>query len=153
MGVGSRHHLVIRSSVIVTRINSVHIGRSLGVWLLIVLAETIHGIVRQLFLVDLVGDFRARQIGVFTGSLIILVIATVTIKWLGANTTKQQFAVGIIWVVLIVAFEVSLGLFLHYTPERILSDYDLPRGGLMGLGLLVMLCAPYLAARARRFGI
>ncbi len=126
-----------------------HIGRAIAVWLLIVIAETIHGIARQ----HLVGDFKARQIGVFTGSLIILAIATAAIKWLDARHRAQQFAIGALWVFLIVVFELSLGIILDYSPERILSDYDLSQGGLMGLGLLFMLCAPYFAAKLRRFGV
>ena len=47
-------------------------------------------------------------------------------------------------------FELSLGRFvLGYSWERILSDYNLPKGGLMGFGLLFLLFAPRLAARLR----
>jgi hypothetical protein len=49
--------------------------RALVVWLLIVAAEVVHGIARALWLEPRVGDFRARQIGVFTGSAMILAIA------------------------------------------------------------------------------
>lgn len=126
------------------------IGRMLSVWLLIVLAETLHGVLRQLLLVEWLGDFKARQIGVVTGSLLILLITTLTIPWLHAPRPKQQFTIGLCWVVLMVVFEVSLGLFLHYPMARILEDYDLTQGGLMGAGLLVLLCAPYLASKVRQ---
>lgn len=50
-------------------------GRAIGVWVLLILAEVLHGIARNLLLSPFVGDFRARQIGVFTGSFIILALA------------------------------------------------------------------------------
>ena len=43
--------------------------RAFLVWLLIIAIESVHGTLRVLFLQPLVGDFRARQIAVFTGSL------------------------------------------------------------------------------------
>lgn len=54
------------------------------------------------------------------------------------------------WAGLTLAFEVLLGrLLLGYPWERIASDYDLPRGGLMPLGLLALILAPSLAGRIR----
>ena len=49
-------------------------ARAFAIWLLLITAEVVHGIVRTLVLTPAVGDFRARQIGVFTGSLLILLI-------------------------------------------------------------------------------
>ena len=41
--------------------------RALLVWLIIIGVETVHGILRGLFLAPLIGDFQARRISVFTG--------------------------------------------------------------------------------------
>lgn len=124
-------------------------SRVLAVWLSIVVAETLHGILRQMFLVPAIGDLPARQVGVFVGSAIIFAIAWSCIRWIGARRARDLFAIGAVWVALIVAFEISLGLVLGYSRERMLSDYDVARGGWMGFGLLFLLCAPWLAARAR----
>lgn len=124
-------------------------SRALLAWLLIVLAETVHGILRQLLLAPAIGDLPARQLGVFVGSAIIFAVAWLTIRWIGARRVREQFAIGAVWVALILAFEISLGLALGYSRERMLSDYDLANGGWMGFGLLFLLCAPWLAARAR----
>jgi hypothetical protein len=123
--------------------------RVLAVWCLIVVAETIHGILRQAFLMPAIGDLPARQVGVFVGSAIVFAIAWLCIRWIGARRPRRLFAIGAVWVALIVAFEVSLGLALGYSRERMLSDYDLANGGWMGFGLLFLLCAPWLAAKAR----
>lgn len=119
-------------------------------WLLIDVAETLHGVLRGLLLVPLLGDFPARQVGVAIGSLIVLAIAYATVRWMGARTLWQQVAVGLAWVVGIVAFEIALGRLLGYSWSRLLEDYDLRRGGLMGFGLLVLVCAPWITARLRK---
>jgi hypothetical protein len=48
--------------------------RSVAIWFVIIAGETIHGILTTLLLVPLLGDFRARQVSVATGSLLIFVI-------------------------------------------------------------------------------
>lgn len=124
-------------------------ARALAVWLVIMVAEAIHGTLRQLFLTPVVGDLPARQIGVSVGSAIVFVIAWLGIRWIRARGLPQQMLVGAMWVLLTVAFEVGLGAALGYSRERILSDYDVTAGGFMGFGLLFMLLAPALAARGR----
>jgi len=127
------------------------IGRALLVWLVLIAAETVHGILRAVALVPLVGEFRSNQIGVFTGSAIILVIAYLTIRWIGATQRSELLTVGAIWLALTVAFEVLFGRFVvGLSWERIAADFDLPRGGLMPLGLLLLLFAPMIAGRLRR---
>ncbi len=124
-------------------------SRAMLTWLLIVVAESIHGIIRQRFIAPVIGDLPARQIGVLIGSGIIFAIAWLCIRWIGARASGQQLRVGALWVVLIIAFEFGLGLMLGYSRERMLSDYDLANGGLMGFGLLFLLFAPMLAAKLR----
>jgi len=127
--------------------------RALTVWLVIIAAETAHGVLRQLFLTPLVGDLRARQIGVAVGSLIILAIALALGRWLDARSLRDQLGVGLAWVALTVVFEVALGASLGLPLERALADYDISAGGFMAFGLLFMLLAPALAARIRNRGV
>lgn len=122
-------------------------ARAFVVWLTVMTAEVVHGVLRTLFLVPLVGDFRARQLGVLTGSVLILAIAFLCAGWIRARP-GERLAVGAIWVCLTLAFEVVLGrLLLGYPWERLWSDYDVLRGGLMPFGLLVMGLAPAVAGR------
>ncbi|TWU49313.1 hypothetical protein [Rubripirellula reticaptiva] len=124
--------------------------RSLAVWLLIIVAEIIHGIVRAIALVPMIGEFRSNQIGVFTGSSIILAIANFTIRWIGAKRRNELLLVGLIWLVLTVAFEVLFGrLVVGLSWERIGSDYNVLNGGLMPLGLLFLFFSPTVASKLR----
>jgi hypothetical protein len=122
--------------------------RAAAVWVVLMGAEVVHGVLRRVYLVPRVGDLRARQIGVFIGSARILMIASLTARWLQARTTASQVLVGSLWLVLTLAFEAGLGrLVLRYSWERVVSDSDLRRGGLLPVGLLVLVLAPWLSSR------
>jgi len=125
--------------------------RAFLVWCIIIAVETVHGILRSLLLVPMMGDFPARQISIFTGSLLIFGVTLFLIKWIAAKTRLQLVGVGLLWVVLTVLFEISLGrLALSLPWDRITEDYDITRGGLLGFGLLFMAGSPLLAATFRR---
>jgi hypothetical protein len=124
--------------------------RAFTIWLVIIAVETIHGILRGVLLVPLVGDLPARQIGVLIGSLLIFIVAYFCIRWLASRTKLQLFGVGLLWVVLTVLFEIALGrLVLDLPWDRITEDYDFTRGGFLGLGLLFMAVSPILATALR----
>lgn len=123
--------------------------RAFLVWLIIIVAETLHGILRNLFLAPRIGDFRARQVGVFIATFLIFIISLFFIKFIKATDKKQLLFIGVGWVVLTLLFEVSLGRFLHLSWNRILSDYNLLKGGLMPIGLLFMMLSPLAAAKVR----
>ena len=130
--------------------DAVFLPGAFAVWLIIIGGETVHGTLRTLFLVPLTGDFHARQIGVFIGSLLILGIAWLFIGWVQATSTKALIAVGLFWTALTVLFEVLLGrLVLGVSWEKIASDYDITNGGLMLFGLTFMVFAPLLATQMR----
>jgi hypothetical protein len=121
--------------------------RAIAIWLLIVVAESISGTIRQIWIAPAIGERSSHQIGVLIGSALILFIAWLTARWLSARTLKTQLQVGAFWIVLMVAFEFSLGAALGYSRARIMADYDLSQGGLMGFGLIAMLVAPAFGAR------
>ena len=124
------------------------LARGVAIWLLIILAETIHGILRTLLLEPLVGDPTARQVSVFIGSVIIIAITFVFVRWLKACYASQFILIGTTWVILTIVFEILLGrLVMDLSWERIASDYNVLQGGMMVFGLLVMLLAPVAIAR------
>jgi hypothetical protein len=50
-----------------------------------VVAETVHGTVRTLLFAPRIGDGQARQVSVVTGSLLIIGIAYLFIRWVRAG--------------------------------------------------------------------
>lgn len=127
--------------------NHSFILRALAVWLLIVLAEVVNGTLRQVLIAPLIGDHTARQISTLSGCALILLITWATSAWLGATTRRTQWAVGALWVVLMLAFEIGFGRFVVGASwQQLSADYNLREGGLLGLGMLWLLCAPRMAA-------
>ena len=119
------------------------------VWMLIMLAETGHGMVREVFIAPVIGGLRARQLGVLVGCILIFVIAWLTARWMNATTRRQQLTVGAFWVLLTVIFEFALGRATHLSWTRILSDYNPAHGGFMLFGLAFMFITPWLTRRLR----
>jgi nitric oxide reductase large subunit len=124
--------------------------RTIAVWLVMIAGEMIHGIVRSIVLTPRVGDMPARQIGVFTGSLVNLGITHFFIEWIDARTVHARLVIGVVWVVLTMVFEVTFArLVMKSSWERIRSDYDLAHRGLLPIGLVALAGSPIVASRLR----
>jgi hypothetical protein len=119
------------------------------VWMLMMLAETGHGVIREVFIAPVIGGLRARQLGVLVGCVIIFIIAWLTARWMNARTTREQLYAGGFWVALTLIFEIALGRATNLGWTRILSDYNPLHGGLMLLGLAFMFITPWLTRRLR----
>ena len=123
--------------------------RVLLAWLIIAVAESVHGVLRRLFVLPLIGELRAHQVGIVVGCIIIFAIAWASIRWIGARSTSELLKTGATWMVLMAVFELSLGYAFGYPLSRILQDYNMAEGRLMIFGMVFMLGAPALAAKAR----
>jgi hypothetical protein len=120
--------------------------RAIGIWLTLVAIESIHGVVRRLVLEPQLGDLFARQVSVLTGSVLIIVVFWFTLRWLGPQPAQRWWKVGLLWLTLMLAFEIGLGRAAGTSWDRIASDFDVRRGGFLGLGMLVILVAPRVLA-------
>jgi hypothetical protein len=124
--------------------------RALIVWLLIAGIEILQGILRVRLLNRRVGDHRARQIGVGTGSAAILLVAWFAVPWIGAQTLGELLGTGFLWLVLMLALDVGFGCWVFRMPwKRIAEDFDLRRGRLLAVGMLILFLAPLLVAWLR----
>lgn len=122
--------------------------RALAVWLLIMAGESLHGALRRLlFSADVI--FAMRQVSVVVGVLIVFAVSWLCVPWLRLRTTRSALAVGALWIVLTLVFEVSIGRLTGLSWSQMLAEYDLTRGGIMPLGLLAMGLAPWLVQRLR----
>lgn len=127
--------------------------RAFLVWLVIIATESLNGALRRLLLSPEV-EFGVRQVSVVIGSIIIFAITWLFMAWIKVRTTRAALAIGALWVVLTLAFEITLGRLTGAGWAYILADYDLPHGGLMPLGLLAMGLTPWAVSwlQARRKG-
>jgi len=125
------------------------IGRALLVWLLMMTIETIHGVLRSRFLVPVIGAVGASQIGVLIGSALILTIAILLIGWIHPTSERALLTIGVMWLVLTLTFEFGLGHALGRPWAALLADYDLTRGGLLSIGMVLLALSPWIAAHFR----
>ena len=101
-------------------------------------------------LVPVVGDFHARQIGIFTGSIINLIVAALFVRWIRPTRVVDAIAIGVLWLVLTVTFEVAFGrAVMQASWQRIGSDYDVVHGGLLPIGLMLLTVVPLITAKVR----
>ena len=113
-------------------------------------AETLQGLWRVKVLALWMGDEFARDVVVFTGSLIILLITFACIDWIPARDTRTLLLVGSTWMVLTIGYEMALGrIAFDRSWSEIASDFDLFQGKLLPLGLVFLLFAPLLTAWLR----
>lgn len=123
-------------------------GRGLLVFLLIMAVETVHGVLRGLFLSPRVGEEMAAKIGWPVGLILVMLIAILTIKWVGLKDSRTLLALGAIWAVLTAAFEIMIGLLRGMGTPEIMAELN-PLSGTIAYSAAVMFIAPWLAARLR----
>ena len=79
---------------------------------------------------------RARQVSVFTGALLIAIVLSLTLKRVGPRAVRGWWALGLFWLALTLTFEIGLGRATGTEWDRLASDFDPRRGGLLGFGML-----------------
>ena len=128
--------------------------RGAVVWAVMMAAESFLGALRMFLLVPMVGELRGRQIGLAVGMAVVLALACLFVRWMGASNGRQLLNIGLTWAALTLLFEVALGrLVMGLSWGRITDDYNPARGALMGFGLAFMALCPLIAAKLRRPGV
>jgi hypothetical protein len=109
-------------------------------------------VLRNRFLVPIIGDVGSRQIGVLIGSALILGVAILTIGWIHPTSERSLMTIGALWLGLTLAFEFGLGRAVGRPWNDMLADYDLSRGGLLSIGMVVLALSPWIATRIHNAG-
>lgn len=125
-------------------------GRALLVWLALVPVAVANGTVRRFLLLPSVGAYAGHLISSVTLSLLILLVAWLSIRWIGPVTARQAWRAGLLWLLCTVAFEFVAGHYLFGNPwEKLLADYDVRQGRVWLVVLLATAVAPRWAAGRR----
>jgi hypothetical protein len=124
------------------------IWRALGVWLFILLLANVNGAAREFWIVPSLGVTAGRAISSLLLSGVVFLLTWLTIHWIYPGTRGDALAIGVFWVGLTLAFEFLVG---HYVFRKswvaLMEDYDVSRGRIWVLVLLVTMLAPLWAAR------
>ena len=125
-------------------------SRGLIIWVLIMLVETVHGVLRGLLLVPRFGEATAGRIGLLAGTALVFVVTLLLIRWTGIRRGTSLLALGAIWAALTAAFEALIGMLRGWDPGRIAAEINPLAGGPMLYSLCVMFIAPWLCAKLLR---
>jgi hypothetical protein len=123
-------------------------GRGLLIWFVIMLVETLHGVLRGALVVPRIGATAAERLGWPVAAVLVLVISVLLIRWTGIRGKAPLLRLGAAWAVLTVGFELLVGVLRGLDGQALLAALD-PRSGTVAWSAALMLLTPLLAARLR----
>ena len=126
-------------------------GRYLLAWIPMVFIAVANGALRVLTFGKVLPDLRAHQLSTAIGIVILgLYIWAVIRRW-PPSSAEQARRIGVVWVLLTVAFEFVFGrVVMGNSWSRLLQDYNLLQGRVWLVFLAWLATAPYALDRMRR---
>jgi hypothetical protein len=118
--------------------------QSLVMWLILAVAMFANGTFRVLVLQPRLGEGLARQVATVSGIAIVLALTLAFVRRLARPGGGDLLKVGVLWLVLTLVFELGMGWISGASWETMVADYDVSRGRLWPLALVVILVAPRL---------
>jgi hypothetical protein len=113
-------------------------------WLAMPIIGIVNGAVREFTYKKALGELRAHQVSVASGIILFgLYVWILSLRW-KIGSAAQAVAIGLIWLVLTIAFEFVFGHYVMHNPwSRLLHDYNILEGRVWVLVLLWITVAPY----------
>ncbi len=119
---------------------------ALGMWFLMLIIAVCSGAVREKWLVPVLGEQRAHQVGTLLVCGVFVAAITAFMRVQPPMSMRQASLLGLAWMCLTIAFEAG---FFHYAAGKpwsaLLADYRVDKGRLWPLVLLTLLITPILA--------
>ena len=119
-------------------------------WFALLVIAVANGALRQLAFGRHMSELRAHQLSTLVGSALIGVAIWFVVRGWPPAGNRQALLIGLLWLVLTVAFEFFMGLVLARRPlPDVLHDYNLLEGRVWVLFLLWLTLAPWVLYRLR----
>ncbi len=124
--------------------------RYLVAWLALLVIAVANGALRQLTFGRHMSELRAHQLSTLIGSVLIGIFIWFVVRRWPPSGDRQALLIGLVWLVLTVAFEFFMGLVLAHRPlSEVLHDYDVSAGRVWVLFLVWLTLAPWVLSRFR----
>ena len=124
--------------------------RATAVWLLLLVIAILNGGVREGWIIPRWGSRTGHIVSTLMLAALIVLTAWISVRWVRLSTPAGAVRVGILWLVLTLAFEFLAG---HYLFRRgwasLWAEYDLSQGRIWVLLPLVTFLAPLLVGYLR----
>ncbi len=122
----------------------------IGIWIFLALLAIVNGVIRDKLLAPKIGQKVSLPLSGVSLSLLIFCVTLILVPFLNISSAHGFWCVGIIWVLMTLAFEFLFGHYVVGEPwERIIEVFYLHRGNLYLLALVATLLSPCLAAKIR----
>jgi hypothetical protein len=127
------------------------IQRALTIWFGILVLANINGAVREAWLIPALGPTPGRALSTIVLAAVVFLVSWLSVTWIAPPKLRDALLVGVLWLILTLAFEFLVGHYVFHKPwAELTEDYHVLRGRIWPLVLLVVLFAPLWAGRLRR---
>ena len=124
--------------------------KAVAVWLAILVCAVLNGALREGLLLRWLGKPVAPMLSGALLSIVILAIAWFAVAWFGRMAASRFVSVGVLWLLLTLAFEFTFGrLVQNQSWAQLFQAYTFKDGNIWPLVLVVTALAPLLSARIR----
>lgn len=126
------------------------IARAVAVWAVILATAVLNGAARQAWLIPRFGDKIGRAVSTVILCAVVVLVTWIGIGWIHPRSAGDALKIGALWLALTLGFEFLAGHYLFGQSWAVLrEDYDLTRGRIWILVLVVVLLAPLWAGWVR----
>ena len=126
------------------------IKKSILIWLSIIPLAILNGGFREKILIPWIGESCAEPISGIILCLLIFIVSLIFIPRIGKGEQKTYWKIGLLWIVLTIAFETVFGLAMGNSFCELLKAYDITTGNLWLIVVVLIGLAPWLIAKIKR---
>lgn len=124
--------------------------RALSLCVVLAGAETLHGIVRTVWVTPRLGKLRAVQLSALTGSLLAFAICWLLVPGIGLRSAGAHLLLGSGLAAFMACFDIAVGMILMRKRwSKVWADFDPRTGNFLLFGLLALMFMPLLVWLAR----
>lgn len=112
-------------------------------WLLLLLLAVLNGAFRQAVLIPRIGESAGHIVSTLLLAVIIVGATRLLLPWIRAASARDAWVIGVLWLMLTIAFEFLGGRYLFGASwDELLAAYNLAEGHIWILIPITTLLAP-----------
>lgn len=113
-------------------------------WLPMIVIAFINATLRQLVFVKHVSELKAHQLSTITLIILCSLYVWIIFPFLNIQNAKQALLTGLLWTILTITFEFTLGRLTSKSWSYLLEDYNVITGHIWLLFIIYLFLLPYL---------
>lgn len=125
--------------------------KAVVIWISLSVLAVLNGITRNYLITPVTGEHGGHVISTVILCVVIFFVAWLVIGWIRPGDPGEARVIGLLWVLMTLAFEFLAGHYLFgHSWNRLVADYNMARGRVWTLVLFASYFAPIWAARVKR---